>query len=317
MSKRASNSDLSAASHWPPADEAVFHAMTTLPATQPVHEVLAFLDALPASKGIGRVPQHLIQAIDALGELEQDDRIHDAALESAGGRALRALRDLERELTSQAESRGRDVDSDDRFLSDPKELIHDLRTTIAEFARAHLESIYKRVASFSMILMTEEHHDGALAASFRDQRSAWKRALQPPRRGTPDYHLAVVPPPTAVDGVHHLAAEFGCESQLPCVIFLGTDKSLARAQASVLARWTVRRLEPEPPGYLDQITQIYRTVYAESALLPGSRAAAIADRIQVFVKRALNPKVALRMLAGAAGGTKLVEAAELIQTSDT
>ena len=313
MHEKNGRSDVLDSRFWREVKREEFQAVTLLSATRPVHEVLAYLDAIPAARSVGSVPKALALAIDALSNLDQHQRLRSSTIPSGTmAEALAALRNLERTMTAESEDRDLEVPDDACYLADPPALENDLRQAVAQFLQNHLDTSYHRVATFSLILFSDEMHEGALAASFCDERSEWKKAIQPPRRGTPDMHLAIIPPPTAGEGVRYLAAELKCEENLPCVIFLGRKPDFSNGLHNLLPSWGCRKLVVVPPKYPKQLRQIYRTVYAHRALSPGNPASAIADKVLTAVRGALNPRAALRLFAGAVGGSKLVQATDLI-----
>lgn len=299
------------ARYWAPARGDDFHAMRVLPATGPVHEVLTYLDALPSQYVVGSVPSALADAVDVLSELDAQQRLRAPAVSKGTmDRALGALRNLRRALEAESEDLGLKPSPVTTYLADPPALQQDLRRAIGEMLRERLASVYDHVATFSLILFCEDSHGGALSTSLREERASWLRALKPPQRGSPDVHLAIIPPPSAVEGVRYLAAELGCEDRLPCVVFLGDKPQFSRELYHRLVAWSSRGLRPAPPSYSDQLGEIYRTVYARGALAPGSPMTAAADKFLTMLRGLLGARAALRLLAGAAGGSKLVEAAE-------
>jgi hypothetical protein len=274
------------------------------------------LDAIPSQNLIGTVPAALKEAIDALSKLEPQLRLQQPTIESGEiALALGALRRLRLTLESESEERGLAKPEAASYLADPKSLEADLRATVSDFLVKQLKATYERVATFSLILFSEDLHGGALAESFQKARAEWRRALKPPRRGTPDLHLAIVPPPSAVDGVRYLAAELGCERKLPCVVFLGSRPEFSRDLSSPLVTWSARSLLPQPPSYPDQLGKIYQTVYSWKSLAPGTPKRALAGKFLTALQSVISPRGVLKLLAGAVGGERYVKAIETVLRS--
>ena len=138
---------------------------------------------------------------------------------------LDLLRDA---LEAEGEDLGLDESKLASYIADPPALQKDLRKSVGRFLYKQLASSYDRVATFSVILFDENIHGGALINSFQKARADWQKALKPPARGSPDVHLAIIPPPSAVDGVRNLAADLACEDMLPCVVFLGSKPDFSK-----------------------------------------------------------------------------------------
>lgn len=313
----AANVDVLGADFWPVAEESEFNALQIVPATGPVIEVLGYLDAIPNHRLVGTVPNTLRRATETLAHFDLDRRLQSSAVESGDmDRAVAALRELREALQGEGEDLGLEASKLESYLADPPGLLSDLRKTVGRFLYQKLDADYDDVATFSIILFDDLSHDGALSESLRNERSAWRKALTPPARGAPDLHLAVVPPPSAVDGVRYLAADLGCEDKMPCVLFLGNKPDFSAASAGFATSWSARTLRKAPPAYPEQLADIYNTVYARGALKPGTAGAAFADKAFTVLKRVVNPWGVLRLLAGAVGGAKLVETVEAVLRDD-
>lgn len=303
--------------HWAELPPDSFHAMQLVDATGPVHEILTFIDAIPVHRKTSTVSVSLAEAAKALSALDEQQRLR-APVTASGTieRAFKALRGLESALQDDEEDLGLEPSEMSSYLSDPPSLTDDLRNAVSTFLSKEMTAYYDRVATFSLVLFTEDMHDGELLASLKEERAEWRRALRPPRRGTADLHLAIIPPPSAVDGVRYLAAELRCDDKLPCVIFLGEKPEFSDPKSTMLASWGARTLTRKPPSYPDQLREVYRTVYSRHAIAPGSPSSALADKVLEKLGGAINPRGALKLLAGAMGGSKLVDVADSVLSED-
>lgn len=304
------------AARWLPApvDES-FKAMTVLPGTGPAFEVIRVVGESAALGQYRPLRAEFTDALTALKTLQEEQRIGIgyAAAKPATLGAVVALHRLVEALRQDHEER---LDAAatplERYLDDPPRLQADLARAIERFTERKLQAETKRLHTFSLILFRDDDLGGELARSLTSERDQWRNALTPAARTRPDTHLAVIPPPTAHTGIEAIAAAYGCHNSLPCVVFV-RDLPKPGGDTSLLTRLSVRRLQLPPPTIPQQLQTIYRSVY-DAGRLPGqgTAVAAVVDKLGATVHRHVDAKVALGILAGAIGGSGMVDAVDLI-----
>lgn len=176
-------------------------------------------------------------------------------------------------------------------LDNPKCSMRDLLHGVRQLALATAGH-----PTLSLILFRDTDHEGKLYASYLDDAAHWEMVLRP-RSDVPDRHIALIPHPTSRDLVDRIAADLGASEEVPCVVFVGTP------DATRNPGWPTRHgLATLPfartPGYVEQLTAHYRSVYAKDAFLPGTPMAAAIER---FGRPFLSPTAFGSLLAGLLG----------------
>lgn len=260
------------------------------------------------------VREELSRAVACLAELAPDQRTGFAYGDNADAlNAIAALNDLVQALEAVGEDTGVELPDLNAYLADPPRLRDDLRNAVAVFLRHHVAADLDRLSTFSLILFRDTDLDGAILKSLTEHRPQWRDALTPADKGEPDLHLAIIPPPSATDGISALAGELHCRRHLPCVVFLGDKPDRSLRGESILSRLSVRPLDTPPPDIPGQLRTIYRTVYS-SPIAPGSLGMATADKYFRLVRERVNPKVALALIIGAIGGPACVQAFDTVSS---
>lgn len=296
------NVDLLASGAWPPPRPTTSRAVQELRAGPSINEVALHLDGLRSPRLPVAVLEALEAAADTLGDCDAGDPLHAPSHEAA----LRALEALQRAL---------DSGLDRRSASDPAAaLTAALRTPggvagdvsramvkfVADSVQAHLTS---RSATFSLILLRAEDHEGAALRSLRSDPRGWRYAIRPPV-GVVDHHLALIPPAHAAGAVDGLAAGLGLSrDRLPCVVFLGDELTLERRR-DLSVKWACNPLEG--PDYVASLTRIYEVMYAA----PGWLARSSAGAAMTQVTARISWLTVVKLLAGVLGGSSLVKVLE-------
>jgi hypothetical protein len=219
-----------------------------------------------------------------------------------------ALQQLASVLDAESEDTALELPAIGAYLADPPRLRDDLRLAIAQFVRTRLAMDVEQLCTFSVILFRDADAGGAIASSLVEQRAEWRAALTPRDPSAADLHLVVIPPPSATAGVTALARELGCADKLPCVVFLGDEPDRALRDPSRLVRWSARRLDAPPPAVPEQLRRIYAAVYDTRVGRPGTLSAAAGEKFMQAARDHVDVRAALVLLAGAVGGSTLVNA---------
>lgn len=294
---------------WSGEATGAYGALTVLPGTGPQFEVLRVLGDVAGPQVYRPVSAELAEAVAALETLEPSDRIGVGA--GGGADALAAassLQHLVRALEAEGEDFALAVPSIRDYVADPPRLRDDLEQAIAAYVRSRIAEDSANLCTFSLILFRSTDFGGAIEASLLEERAEWRAHLTPRTASGADLHLAIVPPPTASEGVMSLATELGCEELVPCVAFLGEKPDETLTEHPLLTRLSARRLVAPPPSVPNQLHDIYSTVYGGHAIAPGKLWTATGGKYVAIAGRRVNPRVLLTLLAGAVGGSGLVSA---------
>lgn len=293
---------------WPgPPPQGGYNAMRVIPGTGPAKELVEVIETNTESSFPRTLGEEIRAAVHAVRALDSNQRLGIGYQSSEVTiAALTALQNLVRSLSEYAED---DVTLRPLvdYLHDPPELLEELRCTISAYLAARMGDDLQKLASFSLILFRQYDLDGAIVASLVGERDQWRTALRPEDRARTDYHLAIIPPPTATDAIMRLAEQLSCRDLLPCVVFLGHKPDLS-TPGTVLTKWSARRLVKPGLSIPQQLQVCYRSVYKAGIPGKGTLLTAAADKFTTVIRAHLDMQVASALVAGAVGGSSGIDA---------
>jgi hypothetical protein len=303
------------AARWPQAPvDGSFRAMTVLPGTGSKFEVIRIFGETAQISQYRPLKEQFSEALKALKALDDHQRL-GVGYSIGKPKVVTAVAALQRLIDALRADREDELDGSltplESYLNDPLLLSADLALAIETFVERKLLAETSRLCTFSLILFREDDLAGELVRSLTTQRSQWRKALTPNEMTQPDTHLAIVPPPTAKVAIEALASAYGCQGMLPCVVFVG-DMPKLKSQPTLVTRLSVRKLHSPPPAIPEQLQTIYHSVYSRWAPWRGTPAAAAVDKFGPAIYRRIDTKVAVGLLAGAVGGSGMVDAIDLI-----